>query len=73
MDTVVEKQYTISQLRGMLRQAKTVEEIRELTALFPVLSDDERKEGHRRLDDGIYDSEGILIGEKNIDSVRVYR
>lgn len=65
MGMILEKQYTIPQLRNMLRQAKTVEEIRKIRSLFPVLSPEERIEGHRRLDDGIYDAKGTLIGEKH--------
>lgn len=64
-DLDLEKQYTIPQLRNMIRQAKTVEEIRKIRSLFPVLSPEERIEGHRRLDNGIYDAEGTLIGEKH--------
>jgi hypothetical protein len=51
----------------MLRKATTIEEIKRIKKLIPKLSEQELAEGHKRLDDGIYDENGTLIGEKHPD------
>jgi hypothetical protein len=61
-----QQRYTIAQLQEMLRHAETVDEIRVIRNLFPILSEEEREKGHRRLDDGIYRN-GMLVGEKHPD------
>ncbi|MGN0414458.1 MAG: hypothetical protein ACI4FX_03075 [Agathobacter sp.] len=55
--------YSIPQLREMLRNASSLEELNAIQKLIPPLSKRQREEGRKRLDDGIYDSHGTLIGE----------
>lgn len=50
-----------------IRQAKTVEELNELKKYLPVLTPEQIEEAHKRFDDGIYDENGLLIGEKHPD------
>lgn len=57
--------YTIPMLRKMIRESKTPEERALIRKLMPIATAEERAAGHRRLDDGIYDSAGNLIGEKH--------
>ena len=59
------KTYTIRQLQIMLRQAKTEGDIREIRKLFPTITAEDRVRRRRQLDDGIYDSNGTIIGEKH--------
>ena len=63
----MEKQYTIEQLRDMLCKAKSVDEIKRIKSLFPHISEAEIEDAHRRLDDGIYNANGTLVGEKHPD------
>ncbi len=60
-------EYTLEQLRKMIRNANSKEELRELAKYIPALTEQQREEGHKRLDDGIYDENGTLIGEKSPD------
>ena len=62
-----EERIPIEELRRMLRNASSIEEIKQIRTLFPKLSEEERERGHKRLDDGIYDENGRLIGEKHPD------
>ena len=55
------------QFRSMMRNASSIEEIRKIYAMVPKPSEEKRKRAHRILDDGIYDENGHLIGEKHPD------
>lgn len=59
--------YTLEQLRKKIRNTHSKEELRELAKYIPTLTEQQREEGHKRLDDGIYDEDGTLIGEKSPD------
>ena len=50
-----------------VRNASSIEKIKQIRTLFPKLSEEERERGHKRLDDGIYDENGRLNGEKHPD------
>lgn len=56
--------YTIPMLRDMVRASRSTAERDRIRELMPTITAEERAAGHRRLDDGIYNAEGNLIGEK---------
>lgn len=55
----------IERFRSKLRQARTVEELDDLKQDFPVVSEEQKREAIRHLDDGIYDENGNLVGERH--------
>ena len=63
----IDQKVDIHQLRELLSQARSAEEIRRLHSLIPVLTEEERELAHRNMDDGIYDANGALIGEQHPD------
>lgn len=65
MEAILEKKYSIEQLRKMIRSASSKDELDEIKKYMPRLTEKQISEGHKRLDDGIYDDEGTLIGEKH--------
>lgn len=67
MEAMIREPFDILQLRGMLDRAGTIDEIRALNALVPDLNPEEKAMAHRNLDDGIYDANGILVGELHPD------
>ena len=65
MEAVAQKHVDIHQLRKLISQANSVDEIKALKSFIPELSFEEEIIAHRNLDDGIYDANGTLIGEKH--------
>ena len=55
------------QFRSMMSNTSSLEEIRKICAMVPKPSEEKRKRAYRILDDGIYDENGRLIGEKHPD------
>jgi hypothetical protein len=65
---IISREYVLglsaSELREILENAST-SVISQIEQFFPVPSEKEIEDAHSVLDDGIYDSNGYLIGEKH--------
>lgn len=63
----LEEKIPVIEIRRMLNNASSIEEIKKIRDSLPKLSEEENKRAQKLLDDGIYDENGILIGEKHPD------
>ena len=63
----LEEKIPLIEIRSMLNNASSIEEIKKIRDSHPKLSEEENKRAQKLLDDGIYDENGILIGEKHPD------
>lgn len=66
----LEEKIPVIEIRRMLNNASSIEEIKKIRDSLPKLSEEENKRAQKLLDDGIYDENGILIGEKHPDDWR---
>lgn len=55
----------VQELKEYLESLETSEELEEALNLLDVPTEEDYIQAHNTLDDGIYDSEGRLIGEKH--------
>lgn len=55
------------QFKSRLRGVTDLEEIKRIGSMVPKVSEEKRKRAYKILDDGIYDKNGRLIGEKHPD------
>lgn len=59
------KKLQIRLLQKKIREAESLEELQRLEKEIPVLSREEKQAALKRMDDGIYNSEGVLLGERH--------
>lgn len=59
------KKLQIRLLQKKIREAESLEELQRLEKEIPVLSRKEKQAALKRMDDGIYNSEGVLLGERH--------
>ncbi|SDI56448.1 hypothetical protein SAMN05421493_11825 [Pseudobutyrivibrio sp. 49] len=57
-------EYSLKELRQLLRAAISTEEVKKIRGLIPKVNFDQQKVAHHVMNDGIYDEDRILIGEK---------
>lgn len=65
METPIQKTVDVYQIRNLLSKANSIDEIKDISSFFPELSNEEKMIAHDNLNDGIYDTNGTLIGEKH--------
>lgn len=57
----------VVQLRELLKNASSIEEIQEIAKCVPIPTQEHIEIANKILDDGVYDSTGLLIGEMHSD------
>lgn len=65
MEAIRKEKIDVANFWSLYEQAKTRDEIEEILHLVLELTPEEKELGHLLLNDGIYDANGTLIGEKH--------